>query len=206
MARSDTPPEGVGGGQRDAPQPSSVEDITAETDRLFEEMQEREAHVDLSDVRWLDLPVMLIFWTLFVIVAAQFYTRYVLNDSLGWTEEIARYFLIAVTFIGGATAMRKGGHIAVEALLIYTPRSVRHWILVTVDALVALFCGGMTWYAYQLGHRAPGYMVSIDIPKAYLYWVVAVGLAGMTIHAWLRFVRRLRREEPADVPGLDERS
>ncbi len=179
------------------------EDITAETDRMFRELQEQEAHVDLSDVRWADLPVLLIFWTLFVIVAAQFYTRYVLNDSLGWTEEIARYFLIGVTFVGGVTAMRKGSHIAVEALLIYTPRAVRHWILVVVDALVALFCGGMAWYAYQLGFRAPGFMVSVDIPKAYLYWAVAVGLAGMTIHASIRFVRRLRGHEAADVHGLE---
>ncbi len=189
--------------ERTPPTGPDAEDITAETDRLFAELQAKEAHVDLSDLRWADLPVMLIFWTLFVIVAAQFYTRYVLNDSLGWTEEIARYFLIAVTFIGGITAMRKGGHIAVEALLIYTPERVRHWILVTIDGLVALFCGGMTWYAYQLGHRAPGFMVSIDIPKAYLYWVVAVGLAGMTFHAAVRFVRRLQRREADAVPSLE---
>ncbi|TVQ30478.1 MAG: TRAP transporter small permease [Geminicoccaceae bacterium] len=185
--------------------PATIDDdITVETDRMFDEMREHEAEVDLSDLRWADLPVFLIFWVLFVIVAAQFYTRYVLNDSLGWTEEIARYFLIAVTFIGGVTAMRKGTHIAVEALLIYLPRSIRHWLLVTIDTVVAFFCAAMAWYAYQLGLRAPGFMVSIDIPMAYLYWVVAVGLAGMTFHAFVRLIRRLRRREAADVPGFQD--
>lgn len=174
-------------------------DIHQEMDELFEQWRDEEAHVDLSDLRWTDVLVFGIFWILFGIVFLQFFTRYVLNNSLGWTEEIARYFLILITFVGSVTAMRKGSHIAVEALLIYVPREARHWTLVAVDGLVALFCGAMAWYAYQLGALAPGYMVSIDIPKSYLYWAVSAALAGVTVHAALRFLRRLRRRE-ADAP------
>ena len=175
------------------------EDIHQEMDELFEQWREEESHVDLSDLRWSDVLVFGIFWILFGIVFLQFFTRYVLNNSLGWTEEIARYFLILITFVGSVTAMRKGSHIAVEALLVYLPRAARHWTLVAVDGLVALFCGAMAWYAYQLGALAPGYMVSIDIPKSYLYWAVSAALAGVTVHATLRFLRRLRRRE-ADSP------
>ncbi|WP_210330992.1 TRAP transporter small permease [Microvirga terrestris] len=171
------------------------DDILQEMDELFEQWREEEAHVDLSDLKWSDAIVFAIFWILFGIVFLQFFTRYVLNNSLGWTEEIARYFLILITFVGSVTAMRKGSHIAVEALLVYLPREARHWTLVVVDGLVALFCGAMAWYAYQLGALAPGYMVSIDIPKSYLYWAVSGALAGVTVHATLRFLRRLRRRE-----------
>jgi TRAP-type C4-dicarboxylate transport system permease small subunit len=171
------------------------EDIHREMDELFEQWREEEAHVDLSDLRWSDALVFATFWILFGVVFLQFFTRYVLNNSLGWTEEIARYLLILVTFVGSVTAMRKGSHIAVEALLVYLPREARHWTLVAVDGLVALFCGAMAWYAYQLGALAPGYMVSIDIPKSYLYWAVSAALVGVTVHATLRFLRRLRRRE-----------
>jgi TRAP-type C4-dicarboxylate transport system permease small subunit len=186
-------PRAAGTGQ--APPP---DEVPGDVDALFEEWQKQEAHVDLSDLRWTDVLVFAIFWGLFAVVFLQFYTRYVLNDSLGWTEEIARYLLILVTFVGSIMAMRKGSHIAVEALLVFLPREAKHWTLVAVDGLVALFCGGMAWYAYQLGALAPGYMVSIDIPKGYMYWVVAAALAGITVHAAFRFVRRLRRDE-ADV-------
>ncbi len=174
-------------------------DVTEELDTLFEEWREQEAHVDLSDLKPLDALVFGVFWALFVVVFLQFFTRYVLNDSLGWTEEIARYLLIMVTFFGSVTAMRKGSHIAVEAVLVYLPERARHWILVTVDLTVAIFTGAMAWYAYELGSRAPGYMVSIDIPKGYMYWAVALALAGMTVHAGIRFVRRLRGRE-TDAP------
>ncbi|HEX2555279.1 MAG TPA: TRAP transporter small permease [Microvirga sp.] len=172
-----------------------AEDLQRDMDAMFEEWQEQEAHVDLSDLRWSDIVVFGLFWALFAVVFLQFYTRYVLNDSLGWTEEIARYLLILVTFVGSIMAMRKGSHIAVEALLVYLPKEGKHWTLVAVDGLVALFCGAMAWYAYELGDRAPGYMVSIDIPKGYMYWCVAAALAGITVHAAVRFVRRLRRQE-----------
>ena len=174
-------------------------DVTEELDTLFEEWREQEAHVDLSDLKPSDVLVFGVFWALFVVVFLQFFTRYVLNDSLGWTEEIARYLLIMVTFFGSVTAMRKGSHIAVEALMVYLPERPRRWVLVVVDLAVAIFTGAMAWYAYELGSRAPGYMVSIDIPKGYMYWAVAVALAGMTLHAALRFVRRLRGRE-ADAP------
>jgi TRAP-type C4-dicarboxylate transport system permease small subunit len=98
--------------------------------------------------------------------------------------------------------MRKGSHIAVEALLTFLPSTAKHWTLVVVDGLVALFCGAMAWYAYQLGALAPGYMVSIDIPKGYMYWAVSAALAGVTVHATLRFVRRLLRRETDVSHGL----
>ena len=110
-----------------------------------------------ADVPYYPL-VFVVFWVLFAVVFLQFYTRYVLNSSLGWTEEIARYLLIAVTFIGAMTAMRKGSHIAVEALLVFLPERAKHWTLVVVDGLVALFCGAMpkfgSWRAASPKKRA----------------------------------------------------
>jgi len=185
-----------------ARQEAPADELQRDMDVLFEEWKEQEAHIDLSDLRWQDVVVFAIFWALFAVVALQFWTRYVLNSSVGWTEEIARYLLILVTFVGSVTAMRKGSHIAVEVLLVYLPARAKHWVLVAVDGLVALFCGAMTWYAYELGALAPGYMVSIDIPKSYLYWAVAAALAGITAHSAIRFVRRVQRREADVTRGL----
>lgn len=70
--------------------------------------------VDLSQTTaeaWLALGI---FWALGLTVFYQFFTRYVMNDSAAWTEEIARYELIAVVFIGAAVGVAKNNHIQVD--------------------------------------------------------------------------------------------
>src|SRR4051812_18891215 len=57
-----------------------------------------------------------LFWALAGIVFLQFFTRYVLNDSLSWTEEIARYGLMWLPFIRRAGGMRKNVPISVSPL------------------------------------------------------------------------------------------
>ncbi len=54
-----------------------------------------------------DWIAFVLFWALAIIVFLQFFTRYILNDSLSWTEEIARYGLMSLAFIGGAVVTRK---------------------------------------------------------------------------------------------------
>ena len=44
------------------------------------------------------------------VVAAQVFFRYVLNHSLFWSEELARYILVWLTFLGASVAYRRGVH------------------------------------------------------------------------------------------------
>ena len=65
------------------------------------------------------------FWLLGADVFYQFFTRYVLNDSAAWTEEIARYLLICMVFVGMSAAVRTSRHIHVDFLYRLIPRRGR---------------------------------------------------------------------------------
>ena len=58
--------------------------------------------VDLSGTTIEGWVALGLFWVLGLTVLYQFITRYVLNDSASWTEEIARYLLVGTVFVGAA--------------------------------------------------------------------------------------------------------
>ena len=151
-----------------------------------------DAPVDLSDQDATDAPVLVVFWGLAGVVFLQFFTRYVLNDSLGWTEEIARFLLIAVTFMGAIMAVRKQSHIAVELLYRYLPRPVRRVLQTAIDLGLVAFYAALAWWCGQLAQNTFQMMVSIDVPKAWLYWFVTACLALMTLLQALVTLRHLR--------------
>src|SRR6201988_4911893 len=82
---------------------------------------------------------LVIFWSLGFIVFLQFFTRYVLNDSLAWTEEIARYGLMWVTFIGAAMVTRRNSHIAVVLLTELLPTGPARLLRALIDTIVLAF-------------------------------------------------------------------
>ena len=81
--------------------------------------------VDLSGTIAEDWAAFGLFWVLALTVFYQFFTRYALNDSASWTEEIARYLLIGVVFVGAAIDVRKNNHIQVDFFYRFMPRGAR---------------------------------------------------------------------------------
>ena len=149
---------------------------------------------DISDVSVLDVPVLIVFWLLFGIVALQFFTRYVLNDSLAWTEEIARFFLIFLAFIGSITCIRRGSHIYLEFFYRYLPAAAIKPLSLFVEAVVAAFFGVAGWYGIGLAQRTSSQrMISVDLPKGIVYWVVVAACFAMAATALWNIVRLARR-------------
>lgn len=175
------------------------------------EAEDNDDQIDLSDISAVDYPLLCIFWVLAFVVFLQFFTRYVLNNSLGWTEEIARFLLIAVCFTGSVMAARKNSHIAVEFLYRYVPRSLRRVSQFVIDVIMIAFYAGMTFLTVQLAGRTTQLMVSIEVPKSAVYYYVAICFAGMTLFALLNTVKHIRQgtsrlidpDDHGDLKGAD---
>src|SRR2546429_6572268 len=75
-----------------------------------------DAPIDLSHYTIEAWIAFAFFWVLAVTIFYQFFTRYALNDSAAWTEEIARYLLICTVFVGISAIVRMDRHIHVDIL------------------------------------------------------------------------------------------
>ena len=131
-----------------------------------------------------DYLVLVVFWMLAGVVFAQFFSRYVLNSSIVWTEEIARYLLIATGFMGSVMAVRKRNHIYVEVFYRYLPRVVGRVMSTMVDFIKIIFFGIGAYLSIRIMPVMRGQsMASLPLPMSYVYWPVLIGFVIMTIRS-----------------------
>ena len=181
----------------------------SEQEHVLNEQGEFDVHeeeVGISHYRFEDWVAFVIFWILAIVIFYQFFTRYALNDSASWTEEIARYLLIATAFVGAAINVRKNNHIQVDFLYRLLPRAATRPLSTAVDVVRVLFLGYCVWLTGLLiGKIGGSRMAIIDWPIGILYGFVMFGFALMTWRAigvgvanWKRGYSVLERPELAD--------
>ncbi|PLP97776.1 TRAP transporter small permease [Cupriavidus pauculus] len=162
------PPEG-------APHMTSVEEIV----HTFEAADAQP--VDLSGYAAEDWFTMGLFWVMTLLVFMQFFTRYVMNDSLAWTEELATYCLIGVVFIGASMCVRKSRHIQVDLLYRYLPHGPARVLSTLVDVLRTAFLGYAAWLVWKyIGIVGDEPMTTIEWNKNYVYWAALLGFVLMS--------------------------
>ncbi len=147
--------------------------------------------VDLSGViaeGWISL---VIFWVLGLTVFYQFITRYVLNDSAAWTEEVARYMLIGVVFIGVSVGVAKNNQIQVDFFYRHMPAAMGRWLSRAVDVLRTAFFAAAVVMTAQMMWKIGGNtrMTIVDAPMNIVYGMCLFGFVCMT---W-RSIQVLRR-------------
>jgi TRAP-type C4-dicarboxylate transport system permease small subunit len=114
------------------------------------------------------------------IVFYQVFTRYVLGDPAGWTEEIARYFLVAVVFIGAAMSVRRNNHIQVDYFYRLMPRALARFLSTAVDIVRSAFLGYATWLCWLLIQRiGSSRMAIVDLPMGWVFGAMMFGFALM---------------------------
>lgn len=121
-------------------------------------------------------------WALFLIVALQFFTRYVLNSSFGWTEEIARMLLIIITYLGAVVCARERSHIRVDLILMLLPEPTKIWFFRVTDLISACLFAFLSWTAVRFALTTQLQMSSIELPKSIIFWICAVSLLFMALH------------------------
>jgi TRAP-type C4-dicarboxylate transport system permease small subunit len=140
--------------------------------------------VDLGLYGWEDWVTFALFWMMAAVVFYQVFTRYVLADSAGWTEEIARYFLVAVVFIGASMSVRKNNHIQVDYFFRLMPPLMARAVSTLVDAVRCLFLGYASWLTWLLLHRiGRQQMAVIDLPVGLVFACMLFGFVLMFLRS-----------------------
>lgn len=112
-----------------------------------------------------------------VVVAAGVFWRYVLNDALSWTEEIAKFAMIWLTFVGAPVALVGGGHVSIEILQRLLPARLRHLLIVTMLGIVMAVLVIFVWrgVTFAWNGRTQVAAMAWDISMAWIFAAIPVG-------------------------------
>jgi TRAP-type C4-dicarboxylate transport system permease small subunit len=164
-----------------------------------------DAPIELSHYLLEDWLALGFFWLLGLCVFYQFFTRYVLNDSAAWTEEIARYLLICTVFVAIGAAVRRTRHIHVDFLYRMIPSRAGRMMSTLVDVMRIVFFALAVGLTIQMMLRMGSLQMTIvDLPMNIIYGICALGFAAAAVRSvqvaienWRRGFSLLQRPEHA---------
>ena len=146
------------------------------------------------DITFSDWPGLLFLWCLLVVVFIQFFARYVLDSSPGWTEEVARYLLIMVTFFGSISVVRRGAHISLEFVARMVPEAVARYLAILSELISAGFYAFLAFAAVELTGLIRLELASLPLPKSWIYVLIAISAAAMCFFS-LQRLWKISRED-----------
>ena len=117
----------------------------------------------------------LLLLTMVALVFIQIVSRVVISSSFPWTEEIARFMMIWITFLGAAVAFQYGAHIGVEAFVERLSAKVRSFFIVIAMLICLSFFILLIVYGYQLANGAfVQTSPALQIPMGYIYYIIPI--------------------------------
>lgn len=122
---------------------------------------------------------------LIVIITIQIVGRSIIHITTHWTEEVAKYVLIWLTFLGGSVVLYRSEHLIVDLFYVKFPTRVRHWVHLFSDLFILAFCLYAAYFGIMLCmNRFVLKFVSpaARIPRVYVYSALPVGALLMIVY------------------------
>jgi len=110
-----------------------------------------------------------------VVVFLQVIFRFVIKSSLPWSEEMARYILVWISFLGASIGVKRQAHIGVEAVTNLLPFKTKNVVAAAANAFASIFFIIMIIWGYKLvgivsRQVSPAMEISMGIPYSAIFF------------------------------------
>ena len=132
--------------------------------------------------RGIDVLLALMLAAMTITVFYQVFGRYVIGRAPTWSEELARFLLLAVTMLGTVSALRSGSHISVTVLFDSASPRTRHLLFWARDIALAAVLILLTWQGIAFAElNAPQASTAFEISMAWPYSLLPLAAALMLL-------------------------
>jgi TRAP-type C4-dicarboxylate transport system permease small subunit len=132
-------------------------------------------------INWL---LALLMAAMVVVIAAQVWYRFVLNDPLSWSEELGRYLFVWISFLGAAAGVRYQVHLGIDLLPKMLSPSAYRAVVILMNVIIQVFLAVIIYWGFKiLGIVRLQTSASMNISMLYPYLAVPVGSIFMLVNS-----------------------
>lgn len=160
--------------------------------------------VDIILVKLNSALIATMMFVMFVLVFSNVVTRYVFSFSMNWAEELSRYLMIWIAYLGAGLAMREGRHASIEVLQDLLPKPAVKYVRVLVALVILIFMGVLAFLGWEYSQFAMRQRTAVlRLPMGLLYLAIPIGAAGFILHLVASF-REFINKEPIEDDHLPQ--
>ena len=129
-----------------------------------------------------------------VTCTAQVIARFVFNSSIRWSNEISRYLLCYLTFIGAFVLIKEKGYIKMDVLEAKITPQARPYYEIIMEILMISYAVVLVIYGNELALKnAHQRSSTLHIPKDLLYTIIPISGGCMIINSLRNIVEYVRK-------------
>ena len=132
-------------------------------------------------VNWM---LFLLMAAMVVVIAAQVWYRFVMNDPLDWSEEMGRYLFVWISFMGAAAGVRYQVHLGIDIIEKLVSKTIYRFVVLLANLIIQIFLLVIIYWGFKiLGVIRFQTSPSMGISMIYPYMAVPVGSLFMFINS-----------------------
>lgn len=133
--------------------------------------------------RLVEATVFVMLAIMVIVISAAVFWRYVLNDSLSWSEELGRYLLVWISFLGASIGTYQAAHISITVVTDRLPPSLRWWTQLTTDLMIVAFLSAILYQSIKiLPVMAVRIAPTLGLRMSIVYIVLPLSSTVMLLH------------------------
>lgn len=124
-------------------------------------------------------------------------------QSIYFAEEVSKFLVMLMTFVGVSYGVRKARHIRMGAFLDAMPPMMEKVFLIIISLVSAVVMGMMAWFSYQymlnamdMNHMTP----ALRVPSWTFFVIIPIGF-GLACFQYIRtIIKNLTEKDPWQSP------
>jgi len=130
--------------------------------------------------KMLDFFAVILVCFVFLLIIIQVVMRYVFNSPLIWSEELARYAMVWMAFVGSVIAMRNGEHIDITVVVNSLPASLKTYVNIISKIISTAFLIMLIYLGFQMVMMNISQTSSANgLPMSLIYLCIPLSAIGM---------------------------